>query len=280
MSLDLTAVGYQTRAYEFKYGWKAPVLYALGIGATCGELDYLLEQRGPKVFPTFAVVPAYEPLADLLSRTGADLKTVLHTGQAVRMARPIPSEATLRTVGCIEGIYDLKRMAMAVFVTRTECAGEPVCETRCTLVFRGEGRFGGDPPPRVEPPSVPDGQAPSFIHEQRTAPEQALLYRLSGDLNPLHADPAVAAAAGFERGPILHGLCTYGFLARAAISDACGGDGDRMTLFEGRFKRPVWPGQTLQTRGYQLEDGRIFAKTYAAESPDQVVAIGWAEIAG
>jgi acyl dehydratase len=280
MSLDLSAVGYQTQAHEFKYDWKAVVLYALGIGATRSELDYLIESRGPRVYPTFAVVPAYEPLSDLLRRIGGDLRNVLHTGQAVRMVRPLPATAKLRTVGTVEGIYDLKRMAVANLVTRTECDGEPVCETRCTIVLRGEGRFGGQPPPRVDPPPLPEGCAASWVVDQPTAPEQALLYRLSGDLNPLHADPAVAAAAGFERGPILHGLCTFGILARAAISHACGGDGDRMTLFGGQFKRPVWPGQTLQTRGYNLTDGRLVMKTIAADEPDQVVAICWAEIAG
>jgi acyl dehydratase len=259
MSLDLSTVGYQTQPHEFKYDWKTAVLYALGIGARREELDYLFERRGPKVFPTFAVVPAYGPVAELLERGGGDLRAVVHFAQAV-------------------GIYDMKRMALVVLQTRTELGDEPLFETRWSIIYRGLGRFGGPPPPRSGPPPLPDGAEPSWVHQERTAPEQALLYRLSGDLNPLHADPAFAREAGFERGPILHGLCTYGFLARAAIINACDGDGARMTVFEGQFKRPIWPGQTLQTHGYELGPGRVVLRAYAAEEPNLLVATCWAEL--
>ncbi len=97
---------------------------------------------------------------------------------------------------------------------------------------------------------------------EATQPEQALLYRLSGDLNPLHADPTFASLVGFEQGPILHGLCTYGFLARAVIQQACGGDGRRLKGLTAQFRKPVWPGETIRTDGYTLGDGRIVLQAF------------------
>ena len=279
MSLDLSKLGYQTRIHEFNYDWKTVILYALGVGAKQDELGYLYEGFGPKVYPTFAVVPAYGPVNELLAASGADLHRIVHSGQSIRVHRPIPASGCLRTVGTIEGIYDLKRMALVVLRTVSETESGPLFETRWSILYRGLGRFGGPPPPKSQPAAVPDGAQPAFTHEEPISAEQALLYRLSGDHNPLHADPRFAAEAGFERGPILHGLCTYGLLARAAIRHACDGDGDRLKVFEGQFKRPVWPGQTLQTRGYEIENGRLALRAYATDDPNLPVASGWAELA-
>src|SRR5262245_3954555 len=114
MSLELSSVGYKTEAYEFKYDWKAADLYALGIGAKKAGLDYVFEGKGPKVYPTFAVVPVYPAVGEMLVKTGGNLAMVIHGGQIIRMKRPIPSEGTLRTVGTLKGIYDMKKMAQVV----------------------------------------------------------------------------------------------------------------------------------------------------------------------
>jgi hypothetical protein len=187
MTLDPTAVGFKTKPHRFEYDWKVPVLYALGIGAKRSELDYLYEGRGPKVYPTFGVVPAHAPVRELHERIGGDPATVVHTAQGIRLHRPIPPAGELVTVGQVEGIYDMKRMALAVLETRSEAAGELCCETRWSILYRGAGRFGGASPPKRESPTIPEGQPPSFTHEDAVSPEQALLYRLSGDTNPLHA---------------------------------------------------------------------------------------------
>ena len=278
MTLDPSSVGQRVQGAEFKYDWKDVVLYALGIGARREELSYLYEGCGPRVFPTFAVVPPLGVVDELLVRCGGDLSMMVHGSQIVRLYRPIPAAGTLVTDGEIAGIYDMKRLAHVTFRTTTRSAGEPCFETEWTILFRGEGGFGGPPPPKSPAPKVPSGTAPSFSVDTTTLPEQALLYRLSGDLNPLHADPDFASRVGFEQGPILHGLCTFGVVARAVIQGACGGDGDRVTEFGAQFRRPVWPGDTIRTRGFDLGDGTIAVQAHAADRPDPVLTNCWAKL--
>jgi acyl dehydratase len=278
MSLDLSTLGYKTSAHEFKYDWKTVALYALGIGAKRDELDYVYEARGPKVHPTFAVIPVYGCVGELLSKTQANLAMVIHGGQKIRVHRAIPSEGTLSTVGTIAGIYDLKKMAQVVIETHTSVNGEPLFDTVWSIIIRGAGNFEGPPPPKASVPTIPDGKAPDWIEEAQTAPEQALLYRLSGDLNPLHADPDFATMVGFPQGPILHGLCTYGFVGRAIAKHACGGDARRIKSFEAQFRKPVWPGETIRTEGYDLGEGRVLARAFAADRPDPVLSGCFAQI--
>jgi acyl dehydratase len=278
MSLDLSTVGHTTEPFTFEYDWKTVVLYALGIGATRDELDFLYEGRGPRVFPTFAVVPSYAPVAALFGTTRCDMTRLVHGSQTIRLHRAIPPEAKLDTVGTVKGIYDMKKLAQVVLTTRTTLKGELCFETEWSLLVRDAGGFGGERPPKSEAPRVPD-RAPDFSLETKTSPEQALLYRLSGDLNPLHADPAFASAAGFSDGPILHGLCSYGIVGRALVKAACDGDERRLTAFGAQFRRPVWPGETLRTTGYVLESGRIALEAFAGDKPDPVITTAWADIA-
>ena len=278
MSLDLSTVGYQTEAYEFKYDWKAVALYALGIGGRRDELDYLFEGRGPKVFPTFAVVPTYPPVGEMLVKTGGDLAMVIHGGQIIRMKRPIPPEGVFATTGTLKGIYDMKKMAQVILTTNTTVNGEDCFETEWAILIRGAGDFGGSPPPKSDVPSVPREKKPDFVHEEATLPEQALLYRLSGDLNPLHADPAFAAMVGFPQGPILHGLCSFGFVARAVIRHVCGGDASKLVAYGAQFRKPVWPGESIRTEIYELGGGKVGMQAYAADRSDPVISNAWAEI--
>ena len=279
MALDLSTVGFTTDSHVFTYDWKTVVLYALGIGAKKDELDYLFEGRGPKVFPTFAVVPAMAVIGECMAKTGGNIAMVVHGGQSVRIHRPIPAEGKLLTTGKIAGIYDLKRMAQVVVETSTTLeSGEKVFDTVWSIIFRGEGGFDGPPPPKGEEVAVPKDRAPDFVIEEKTSPEQALLYRLSGDLNPLHADPEFAANVGFPQGPILHGLCTYGHAARAVIKGACDGDGAKLKRLDAQFRRPVWPGDTLVTEGWKLEDGKVAIVTKVKERDEAVMTGAWAEV--
>jgi acyl dehydratase len=278
MSLDLSTIGHTTSPFTYEYDWKTVVLYALGVGATREELDFLYEGRGPRVLPTFAVVPSYAPVAALFERTRCDMTRLVHGNQLIRLHGAIPPAGRLETVGVVKGIYDMKKLAQVVLATRTTCDGKPCFDTEWSLLIRDAGGFSGERPPKSEAPKVPDRPA-DFEVATPTRPEQALLYRLSGDLNPLHADPAFAAAAGFADGPILHGLCTFGIVGRAVVSAACAGDELRLTALGAQFRRPVWPGETLRTTGYVLESGRIALEAFAGDKPDPVITSAWADIA-
>jgi acyl dehydratase len=278
MSLDLSSIGYKTEPHAFSYDWKTAVLYALAIGAKRSELDYLYEGRGPKVFPTFGVIPAYGPVSELFVRAGCDMTRLVHGAQSMRIHRPLPPAATLHSVGTIRGIYDMKKLAQVVFATETTLNGEPCFDTEWQLLVRDAGNFNGPRPPKSETPKIPEGKTPDFSVSEITHPEQALLYRLTGDLNPLHADPAFASVVGFDQGPILHGLCTYGFLARAVIREACGGDASRLKGLTAQFRKPVWPGETIRTEGYALGDGRIVLQAFADDRPEAVITSAFAEI--
>jgi acyl dehydratase len=280
MGLDLSSIGFTTPSMSFTYDWKDVALYALGIGAKRDELDYLYEGRGPRVYPTFAVCPTAGPVMECLARTGGDFRTVVHGGQSVRAYRSLPSSGRLVTVASLRGIYDMKKLAQVIVETSTHLdGGEKLFDTAWSLIYRGAGGFDGPRPP--SPPSVdpPEDRAADFAVEQSTSPEQALLYRLSGDHNPLHADPQFAASVGFIQGPILHGLCTYGFVARAVIGAACGGDGARLTRLDGQFRRPVWPGDTIVTKGWKVDDHTIALSVTVKERPHAVMASAFAEIA-
>ncbi len=281
MSLDLSKVGTTTQAYAKTYDWKNLAAYALGIGAKKDELAYLYENAkgGMKAYPTFAVVPAFDAIIDLLGQANANLAMVVHGGQKIFAHRAIPDHGTLSTTGTLKGIYDLKKFAQVVLATDTTLGGEKLFSTTWSIIIRGAGGFDGPRPPESEPePTVPKDRPADWSVEEATSPEQALLYRLSGDVNPLHADPEFATAVGFPQGPILHGLATYGFAARAAAKKAAGGDGTRIKAFAAQFRKPVWPGDTLVTQGWDVGGGKIALSTSVQGRPDAVLSNAWAEI--
>jgi acyl dehydratase len=281
MALDLSLVGKATAPAVTRYTWKDTVLYALGVGAKREELDYLYEGRGPKVLPSFAVVSKFQPMLDLLAKSGGNLAMIVHGGERVTVHAPLAPSGTLSTTAVIRGVYDMKRLAQVVVDTRAEDqSGKLVAETTSSILFRGEGGFGGEPPPKDAPPveKPPREVGPTFSVEETTSPEQALLYRLSGDLNPLHADPEFARNVGFERGPILHGLGTFGFMVRHVARAACGGDASRIRAFEAQFRRPVWPGDTLVTEGWQVRPDAFALHVKVKERDEVVIAGAWATL--
>ena len=285
MPFDLTLVGKPSDTYKLAYTWRDVVLYALGVGAKRAELDYLYEGRGPKVLPSFAVVPTFQPMLDLLAKTGGNLAMVVHGAQKCVVQKPFAPSGTLSTVATIRGIYDLRRFATSLVDTETrDAAADLVCTTTWSILFRGEGGFGGVVPPKedegIDLPKKVDGVMPAsaFRIEEATSPEQALLYRLSGDQNPLHADPEFAKSVGFEQGPIPHGLATYGHMVRHAAQGLTGGDATRIRGFGAQFRKPVWPGDTLVTEGWVLAPGKIALHVKVKERDEIVIAGAWATL--
>jgi acyl dehydratase len=184
----------------------------------------------------------------------------VHAEQAFELHRPIPVDGTVRTVATVTGMYDKGSGALVVTeATATDTAtGEPLVTSRSSAFIRGEGGFGGDRGPS-DPWARPD-RDPDLTVIMPTRPEQALVYRLSGDRNPLHADPKFAARGGFSK-PILHGLCTYGVTGRALLHALCGSDPARFCSMSGRFSRPVFPGETLTVSVWRDGDGSALFQT-------------------
>lgn len=269
MAIDPESLGYETPFIEFNYGWRDTVVYALGVGATADEeLDYLYEGRGPKVLPTFGSVPTFAAFDALVDRVGCDRSGMVHHSQRMDILKPLRPEARLRVIGRVSGLYDLKRLAISVFsIDAFDEDDELIVRGEVTLLLLKDGGFGGTRPPKTERIVLPE-RKPDFETRDRIAQTQALIYRLSGDYNPLHADPAFAAQLGFER-PILHGLCTYGYAGRAVLRSACSGDGGRLAKLRGQFANPVFPGDTLIVRGWN-EGERVLLGVSTAERPDEL----------
>ena len=162
----------------------------------------------------------------------------------------------------------MKRLAMSVFVIDAhDERGDLISRGEVTLVLLKDGRFGGERPPKSDRGTAPERE-PDFETRERVGSAQALLYRLNGDYNPLHADPEYAAKVGFDR-PILHGLCTFGYAGRAVVSRACGGDPNRLVTLRGQFSNPVFPGDTLVVRGWN-EAERVVLTVSTDERPDEL----------
>jgi acyl dehydratase len=285
MAIDPACVGRTTKTHHLDVDWRTLATYALGIGAKRDELEFLYEGApgGMKTYPTFAVVPTYGPLVESLAATGGDMAMVVHGAQIVRVIGELPGvgngdELRLETTGRIAGLYDLKKFAQAVITTETRLEGKPIYETTWSIIYRGAGGFGGPRPLEWEGPSLPKDRAADFAAAEKTSPEQALLYRISGDQNPLHADPAFAERVGFAQGPILHGLATFGFMGRAVVRHACGGDPSRLRAIGAQFRKPVWPGDTLETKGYRLEGDRFAIGMNVVERNEAVLGGAFADV--
>ncbi len=265
MAIKLDLVGKKSDPVPFVYTWKDAVLYSLAVGAKESELDFLYEGRGPKVLPTFAVVPSFASMISVAGNLGANPMMILHGEQAIRLHRPIAPSGKLSTTSEVKAIYDKGKGALVVVEALTvDEKHEPVFDNTFSIFVRGEGGFGGERGPEAVKSDAPN-RAPDFEVVEATSREQALLYRLCGDINPLHADPGLAKFGGFDR-PILHGLCTFGFAGRAILKSVCNGDPLKLRSFGVRFAGPVFPGDTLTTRGWKNPDGRYLVTTSTQEN--------------
>jgi acyl dehydratase len=246
MPINPKAVGSTGNPTRRSWTSKDALLYAVGVGAGTSELPFTTENTkevAQRVLPTFAVIIATGGMP--MDKIGSfNPFLMVHGTQGIELFGQIPADGEIETVGKVVGIWDKGNAAVLEFeATSTNVAtGKPLLKTRSSLFCRGEGGWGGDRGPS-EKITFPSRKADHQVTYQ-TREDQALTYRLSGDRNPLHSDPSFAKAGGFER-PILHGLCTYGFTGRALLHAICAGDPTRFKSMDGRFSKPVFPGDAL-----------------------------------
>jgi acyl dehydratase len=283
MALDHSIVGEASGPAVRSWTSADTLLYALGVGAGAddplAELQFTTENSHgiqQQVLPTFAVLAAQAPFSQRRSLGDFDRAKLVHAEQGFELHRPLPVAAEATVVSRVVGMYDKGKGALvATENVATTADGEPLVTTRSSAFIVGEGGFGGDPGPASEW-DRPD-RAPDHEVTYRTRSDQALLYRLCGDRNPLHSDPSFAARGGFAR-PILHGLCTYGFTGRALLHALCGSDPARFRSMYGRFSRPVLPGQTLRISIWTVQVGQALFQT-ATEDGTVVIDRGVATYA-
>jgi acyl dehydratase len=277
--LDRDAVGATSDPVTRSWTSDDALLYALGIGAGGDQPELVTENSEgvrQRLFPTYAALLAGggKPLRSRLGDWPAH--AVVHGAQRIELPGPLPVAGTAEVVSTVSRIADKGTGALLEIEAtgRRPQSGQALFTALTTLFLRGQGW--GEPEHANEPEPVPD-RAPDFVAEAATTSEQALIYRLSGDRNPLHSDPAFAARAGFPR-PILHGLCTWGIVARVLLRElARGGESDplaRLASFSGRFRAPVLPGQKLTVRGWRIDE-RTWAHT---ASVDELTVIDRGEL--
>jgi acyl dehydratase len=275
MPLDETRV----RDFDFadvpvKVGEKDAMLYALGLGIGADPLDARalrhVYEKDLQVFPTMPLVLGSPGM--WFDKAGLDYRKLVHGAQALEVVRPLPLDDGMVARSKVVGLWDRgaeKGAVVDVERVLTDTAGAVVARLVSTYAQRGDGGFGGRPPERdgwARPERAADGAAVLPI-----LPQAALLYRLNGDMNPLHADPEWAKAVGFER-PILHGLCTFAMAARGLIEQLSPDAPEALRAISGRFSRPVFPGETLRVTFWQ-EAGEVLFEA-SVEERDLVVLTG------
>jgi acyl dehydratase len=264
------------------YSRKDTILYALGVGVGAkdpldvGELKYVYEQQ-LLALPTLAVTLAGGPMRLADPEFGINFRLLLHAEQSLQLHRPLPVEGTVSSEMTIDEIYDKGAAKGAVlYMTRKlfNAASGDLLVTMGTVAFlRGDGGFGGKSDGAPKPRAVPMDRAADLTAELPATVNQALIYRLAGDHNPLHIDPQVAHAAGFER-PILHGLCVYGMAGRSLIKVLCGDDPTRLRRLDVRFTHPVFPGEPLRADIWRHQGGDASFRVVASARNAVVVDFG------
>ncbi|MBW1686771.1 MAG: MaoC family dehydratase N-terminal domain-containing protein [Deltaproteobacteria bacterium] len=267
---------------ERESGWEVDdvILYHLGVGAGVpptnpGELEYTYE-KNLKVLPSFVVVAGGRRRAVISGGGGGlnlpgiefNLTQLLHGEQDIEIHKTLPTSAETHSSGRVADVFDKGKAALVIteYETRDE-AGDLLFTVRSSLFIRGEGGFGGPSGPKVG--NTPPERDPDGVVESVTLPQQALLYRLSGDKNPLHADPDFAKMAGFDQ-PIIHGLCSYGIACKAIVDHVLGGDPTRVARYQARFAGIGFPGETCLT-SYWEEGDKVLLRMDSKERSAPII---------
>jgi acyl dehydratase len=270
------------------YAERDTILYALGLGVArsnpvpSADLPYVYEDApgGLQALPTLAAVLATGAFWMQDPATGIDWRRVLHGEQRLEIHRPVPRAATVVAEHRVDALLDKGAGKGAVMLLSRRLyeqrSGDLLATVGSTVLLRGDGGFGGrsDGAPRPHP--LPDTRPPDLVYDQVTRPEQAMLYRLSGYLNPLHVDAQIALAAGFAR-PILHGMCSYGMAGRAVIALLCDNDPARLRRLDLRFASPLFPGETVRTELWIEAPGRAAFRARVRERDEVILNNGLAE---
>jgi acyl dehydratase len=283
MPIDLgVALGAELEPVEFSWESSDVQLYNLALGAGSDPMDprelrYLTDGT-PQVLPTFSSVAASfhmtEPPSVRFPGVEIELSRVLHASEAVSVPAPLPPRGSARAVTRITDIWDKGKAAVILNeTTATAPDGTVLWRTRRSIFARGEGGFGGERGPSASV-AAPD-RSPDVEVDIPVLPQQALLYRLCGDRNPLHSDPEFASAAGFPR-PILHGLCTYGMTCKALVDAVLDGDAAAVGSYGARFAGVVFPGETIRLSAWR--DGTGYIGVVTAPSRDDVVVLSDVEL--
>ncbi|MES2025599.1 MAG: MaoC/PaaZ C-terminal domain-containing protein [Pseudomonadota bacterium] len=268
-----------------KYTAKDTILYALGVGSATQnplppeDLKFVYERK-LQALPTYASLLAGDSSWMADPKAGIDLNKVLHGEQFLTIHKPLPPEGSVIGTDTIDEIYDKGADKGAVmYMTRTlrdAVSGELLATSGWSVFMRGNGGFGGTATGQPAPYPVPEGRAPDATIDLLTRPEQATIYRLSGDFNPLHIDPKIAGMVGFDK-PILHGMCSYGVAGRAILKLRCGNDASRLRKLNLRFASPVFPGETLRTEVWDVEPGKLAFRVRIVERDVIALNNGYAE---
>lgn len=275
LALDIPSV-------EHHYTERDTMLYALGLGLgedpmDVGALRYVYEKE-LKAFPTMPVALAFISLRAI--PLGIDYTKMVHGGQSLTLHAPWPVAGTIVGKTRVTEIVDRgPGKGALIYLEREMCekaSGTLLATAGMSAFCRADGGFGGPVSEGPKPHPTPERPADLSV-DVTTLPQQALIYRLSGDLNPLHADPEVARKAGFER-PILHGLATYGVVARAIVAGVLGHDGDRLRSLTGRFSAPVFPGETLRVELWCEGEERVSVRATALQRGTVVFTNGQATL--
>lgn len=275
MGLTKDLIGTRLPAITYSWGPDQTILYALGVGARPPEdLAYLDETRGPSVVPTFALIANWWAVRDVRSVLDTGPAPMVHASQSLELLRPVQAAGEVQVEAVVAAVWDKGRSSIVELATTGSDADGPLFRTRSATMVLGVGGWGGERGPSGG--STEEDGEPDASFDDRVQPEQAAIYRLSGDRNPLHINPDSARRAGFDD-VFLHGLCTLGFAARALVATSCDGDPARLLSISCRFAKPVYAGP-LRTEVWIGGDSSVRFRTVQGDT--EALSAGQARIGG